>query len=133
MHSNRRILTVGSLIPQNSKISVEFHNVQQNLQQDSQKNLQQGNPKKNSSIIQFNQGDHIFKVVSKKDSLLLDQALAQHQPVAYKCRQGTCGKCKVGIIKGSNLLYPPTEKEHHLLKGLISQQYRLACQSKFNQ
>jgi ferredoxin len=52
---------------------------------------------------------------------ILDLALAQGLSVAYSCRAGQCGTCKVTLLEGSveqdctNGLTPDDEKDGHIL------------------
>jgi uncharacterized 2Fe-2S/4Fe-4S cluster protein (DUF4445 family) len=45
--------------------------------------------------------------------------------------EGTCGKCRIAVLGGSNLLNDLTDREEKLLyKNEISGKYRLSCQAK---
>jgi 2Fe-2S ferredoxin len=61
---------------------------------------------------------------------LLDLALKQGQNLEYKCKKGTCGKCKVQVIAGSLKLYSPNEKEFNSLNDEVRKGFRLTCQAK---
>ncbi|MFP7297325.1 2Fe-2S iron-sulfur cluster-binding protein [Neobacillus niacini] len=60
---------------------------------------------------------------------LLDTALNQGKQINYKCKKGTCGQCKVKVIKGSGLSLP-NEQEQKKLKDELTKSYRLACQAE---
>ena len=54
------------------------------------------------------QNQRYFQVEVKKDQSILDAALEQNLSLDYKCKKGTCGKCKVKLVNGRHL--SPTGK-----------------------
>jgi len=53
-------------------------------------------------------------------------------PVPFHCRRGTCGTCRVEVLKGADELLPPQAGELQLLAllGLSPERHRLACQAQ---
>lgn len=50
-------------------------------------------------------------------------------PVAFGCRAGRCGTCRVRVVAGSELLEEPGREECELLSYLaLPRGYRLSCQ-----
>lgn len=82
--------------------------------------------KKSVRLIQNNK-TYIIRPV--KGLTLLDSALAENVPIDYKCKKGSCGRCKVAVLSGSELLSIPNEQEKQKLSGLENEGFRLACQS----
>ena len=62
-----------------------------------------------------------IEIDCKGSDYILDLALDRGLPVAYSCRAGQCGTCKVTLLEGSvehdcaNALTPDDEKEGHIL------------------
>ena len=62
-----------------------------------------------------------IEVDCKGSDYILDLALAEGLPVAYSCRAGQCGTCKVTLLEGkvehdcANGLTPNDEKDGHIL------------------
>jgi ferredoxin len=62
-----------------------------------------------------------IEVDCKGSDYILDLALAQGLDVAYSCRAGQCGTCKVTLLEGkveqdsTNALTPADEKDGHIL------------------
>src|SRR5271170_4870538 len=62
-----------------------------------------------------------IEIDCKGSDYILDLALAQGLPVAYSCRAGQCGTCKVTLLEGSveqdctSGLTPDDEKDGHIL------------------
>ena len=62
-----------------------------------------------------------IEVDCKGSDYILDLALAEGLPVAYSCRAGQCGTCKVTLLEGkvehdcANGLTPDDEKDGHIL------------------
>ncbi|EJL47245.1 MULTISPECIES: 2Fe-2S iron-sulfur cluster-binding protein [Brevibacillus] len=77
------------------------------------------------------QHDQTISVEQAPCQTLLQAALAQGQPLSYKCRQGYCGKCRVLVVSGTSLLDAPTKQESEKLDQKLASGYRLACQSTF--
>jgi ferredoxin-NADP reductase len=67
-----------------------------------------------------------IEVDCKGSDYVLDLALARELPVAYSCRAGQCGTCKVTLLEGS--------VEHDCADGLTSEDAKdgliLACQAR---
>ncbi|KAB2334803.1 (2Fe-2S)-binding protein [Cytobacillus depressus] len=120
---NRRILTVGSLIP---GMPLETPTVVSRETEVKKKSTTKLSP-----TIMILQNGQRFDVVPSRGKLLLDAALEQGQDLDYKCRKGTCGRCKVKIVSGSSYLLPPNEMEQQKLKDALNEGYRLSCQSVF--
>lgn len=74
-------------------------------------------------------GNH-FEFSTKKEESLLNLALRLKIPLSHSCGgMGTCGTCRVLIVKGEEDLTPPNELENELRQErhfLPSE--RLACQ-----
>lgn len=122
---NRKILTVGSLIPKDAATDsvVQTKSLDFSVKKIPSRDL---TPK--VFVLQNGQS---FPVRSVKERLLLDAALEQGQTIQYKCRKGTCGQCMVKIDAGSAYLQPPNEQERKKLKDSLSAGFRLACQVEF--
>ena len=61
---------------------------------------------------------------------LLAAALDADIPIRHVCGgHGQCGTCRVEVVEGIQNLTPVTEAETRLLGDLLSQSWRLACQS----
>jgi ferredoxin len=115
----RKTLTVGSLIPERQAPLVPSRLPEPAL------------PNKPSaqSLIRLRQNGTEYSIRPVAGQLLLDAALAQLQPLTYKCRKGSCGKCTVQLLAGGQLLQPPTREEQAKLDAALAQGYRLACQA----
>ncbi|MGN7469190.1 2Fe-2S iron-sulfur cluster-binding protein [Brevibacillus sp. SAFN-007a] len=81
--------------------------------------------------VEVKQHDHTISIEQAPCQTLLQAALAQGQPLAYKCQQGYCGKCRVLVVSGTSLLAAPTGPEREKLGKKLASGYRLACQSTF--
>lgn len=58
----------------------------------------------------------------------LDFADDHRAPVAFSCRGGTCGTCRVRVIAGAHLLSPPKARESETLAFFgDGPDVRLAC------
>jgi 2Fe-2S ferredoxin len=112
----RKTLTVGSLIPGRQAPSVP-------------QPAQPSRSKQPQPVIRLRQNGTEYAVRPVAGQLLLDAALEQLQPLSYKCRKGSCGKCTVQLLSGSQLLSPPTDEEQTKLDASLHQGYRLACQA----
>lgn len=113
-------LTVGSLIPGREKphMKKKMEEVDQPIAKNSQ------------SIIKVEQNGHVFKLKPVQGISLLDLALQTNTPIEYKCKKGTCGRCKVEVKSGEDLLAEPTVQEKNKLAGMENKGFRLACQAK---
>ncbi|MEH7344200.1 2Fe-2S iron-sulfur cluster-binding protein [Bacillus sp. JJ1532] len=123
---NRRMLTVGSLIPK--EVAADFVVHTKSLGNNDEKKFPVA---KITPKIIVSQNGKSFAIHLVKGRVLLDTALRQGQALQYKCRKGTCGKCIVKIDAGSFLLQSPNELERKKLKNSLSEGFRLACQSEF--
>lgn len=79
--------------------------------------------------LEIEQNQRYFQVEVKKGQSILDAALEQNLSLDYNCKKGTCGKCKVKLVKGSTYLQPANSLEEKKLNHLIQGGYRLACQA----
>jgi ferredoxin len=129
----RKQLTVGSLMtgrPQANITRSESSPVPS--QSPSRPRLARpSHPETFNQTVRVKQRDQEYDVRYASCQTLLQAAIEQGQPLAYKCQQGYCGKCSVQLITGSSLLAPPTNQEQEKLGSKLSQGYRLACQSSF--
>jgi ferredoxin len=123
MPMNKRMLTVGSLIPKNMLLANNL--VINPIVKPIPSSTEQSHPN-NISLLQ---NQIRFEVRPIKGNLL-DVALEQGQDLQYKCRKGTCGVCTVQVVEGASCLSPPNENEQKKLKKGINDGYRLACQAK---
>ncbi len=82
-----------------------------------------------TSTVYLTQNHKMYAVYPENNQSLLDSALDQGCAIDYKCKKGTCGKCRVHIVKGSSLLSEPNEQELVKLGEQIPQGFRLACQT----
>jgi ferredoxin, 2Fe-2S len=80
-------------------------------------------------VIEIKQNQRYFQVKVKKGQSILDAALEQNVFLDYKCKKGTCGKCKVELVNGSTYLQPENNLEEKKLNHLIQSGFRLACQA----
>lgn len=71
-----------------------------------------------------------FQIEVKKGQSILEAALEQKLSLDYKCKKGTCGKCKVMVVNGGNDLQQANSLEEKKLNNLIENGFRLACQAK---
>jgi ferredoxin len=126
---NKRVLTVGSLIPGKMAPVPKSHLMERSL-------FEKEEPKQQSTVIKevptlekiiVIQGEKKFEISPIKGKLL-DAALNQGKPIIYKCRKGTCGQCTVQVLHGTGLS-KPNEQEHKKLGNQLSNGYRLACQA----
>lgn len=87
----------------------------------------------NKQSVVLQQGNNTLVVSPNPNHTLLDSALMQKQPIAYKCKRGTCGQCTVRVLEGGHLLSPPNTQEQKKLNQKLSDHYRLACQAMVGQ
>lgn len=88
-------------------------------------------PQESTPVVRVRQNGRQFAVKAVPSQTLLSAALAQGANLAYKCQQGSCGKCTVQLLAGGTCLAAPTTQEQDRLGGKLVQGYRLACQSSF--
>lgn len=113
-------LTIGSLKGNHRKHTVLI---------DQSTNPNQRLVNKPNRIVEMKQNQRYFRVEVKKGQSLLDAALEQSVSLDYKCKKGTCGKCKVELVNGSIYLQRANHIEEKKLHHLIQKGFRLACQS----
>lgn len=80
--------------------------------------------------IAIEQNQSCFQLNVNKDQTVLDAALNQDIPLDYKCKKGTCGKCKVRVVYGRLSLHPANQLEEKKLAHLLQTGFRLACQAR---
>ncbi|WP_338472770.1 2Fe-2S iron-sulfur cluster binding domain-containing protein [Niallia sp. XMNu-256] len=80
-------------------------------------------------VLEIKQNQRYFQVEVKKGQSILDAALEQNVFLDYKCKKGTCGKCRVELLNGSTYLQPANYLEEKKLNDLIHRRFRLACQA----
>ena len=68
-----------------------------------------------------------LEVLIGPEERLLDIVDAFDVPVAFGCRSGTCGTCRIEIESGGELLSPPDENEQWQIERLVGKNLRLAC------
>lgn len=78
--------------------------------------------------LEQNQTYYMFEV--EKEQSILDAALEKGIGLEYKCKKGTCGRCKVRIVNGLTYLQRANHLERVKLEHLIKNGYRLACQAR---
>ncbi|OUQ90382.1 ferredoxin [Brevibacillus brevis] len=129
----RKQLTVGSLIPGRSDVQMSSPAPVPVQPQMSVKKTDRSpaRPQSEQKHVQVKQRSQTLPVRYAPSQTLLQAALTQAQPIAYKCQQGHCGKCSVQILAGASLLDTPTGQEKEKLGEKLATGYRLACQSTF--
>ncbi|BAH46512.1 hypothetical protein BBR47_55350 [Brevibacillus brevis NBRC 100599] len=129
----RKQLTVGSLIPGRSDVQMSSPAPVPVHPQTSVKKTDRSpvRPQSEQKLVQVKQRSQTMPVRYTPSQTLLQAALTQAQPIAYKCQQGHCGKCSVQIVAGASLLDTPTGQEKAKLGEKLATGYRLACQSTF--
>jgi|GEM_PF-179034 len=61
---------------------------------------------------------------------LLDQVEDRKVNMPYGCRSGTCGSCRVKVLKGGELLEPPAPIEQDTVETFgFGSETRLACRA----
>lgn len=80
--------------------------------------------------MEIEQNETHYQVEVKKDQTILDAALEQKLDLDYKCKKGTCGRCKVRVLNGRTYLQPGNSLEEKKLSHLLQTGFRLACQAK---
>ncbi|WP_318503725.1 2Fe-2S iron-sulfur cluster binding domain-containing protein [Bacillus sp. T3] len=86
--------------------------------------------KKMKRILELEQNQTYYMVEVEKEQSILDAALEKGIRLEYKCKKGTCGRCKVRIINGLTYLQRANHLEQVKLEHLIKHGYRLACQAR---
>lgn len=85
--------------------------------------------KETKRIMEIEQNQTHFQLEVKKKQSILDAALEQNVALDYKCKKGTCGKCKVKVVNGHTYLHPANRLEERKLNHLLQTGFRLACQA----
>ena len=80
-------------------------------------------------VIEIEQHEVRYRLEAEKNQSILETALKQGIPLDYKCKQGTCGKCKVKVISGFEFLEASNQLEEKKLRQALVNNYRLACQA----
>ncbi|UKL00846.1 2Fe-2S iron-sulfur cluster-binding protein [Brevibacillus brevis] len=127
----RKQLTVGSLIPGRSDVQMSSPAPVPMHTHTSLKKTDPARPQSEQKLVQVKQRSQTMPVRYTPSETLLQAALTQDLPIAYKCQQGHCGKCSVQIVAGASLLDTPTGQEKAKLGEKLATGYRLACQSTF--
>jgi uncharacterized 2Fe-2S/4Fe-4S cluster protein (DUF4445 family) len=75
------------------------------------------------------------RCIIKKNIHLLDAARDLGIGIRSECSgEGTCGKCRIIVVNGSDLLNNPTDHERQMLtQQEIEDNYRLACQTEIKE
>ncbi|MBB6446165.1 2Fe-2S iron-sulfur cluster-binding protein [Bacillus benzoevorans] len=81
-------------------------------------------------IIEMKQNQRYFQIEVKTGQSILNAAIEKNLSLDYKCKKGTCGKCKVVLVNGISYLQPANHLEEKKLHHLIQSGFRLACQAK---
>ncbi|SFJ53780.1 2Fe-2S iron-sulfur cluster-binding protein [Thermoflavimicrobium dichotomicum] len=125
----KKQLTVGSLLPgtKGEPAAKSEQTINLSTSRTTTKHKMTSQP-----FIKVKQHDRIFTLTPHSGKTMLEAALSQNQLIDYKCRKGNCGKCKVRVMEGSELISSPTSKELGKLKKELAEGYRLACQTIIN-
>ncbi|WP_158734905.1 2Fe-2S iron-sulfur cluster-binding protein [Alteribacillus sp. YIM 98480] len=89
-------------------------------------------PQASEDLVEIQQHQKTFKIKPERNNTVLHSALNQRINLDYKCEKGTCGKCRVKLLKGKNMVSSVNQAEKKKLGNEIDSNYRLACQAKFN-
>lgn len=81
-------------------------------------------------VIEMKQNQRYFQIEVKSNQSILEAAIEKNLSLNYKCKKGTCGKCKVTLVNGSTYLQPANSLEEKKLHHLIQSGFRLACQAR---
>ncbi|GEC91443.1 2Fe-2S iron-sulfur cluster-binding protein [Brevibacillus brevis] len=127
----RKQLTVGSLIPGRSDVQMSSPAPVPVHASLKKAELNTTRPQSEQKLVQVKQRSQTMPVRYTPSETLLQAAITQEQPIAYKCQQGHCGKCSVQIVAGASLLDTPSGQEKAKLGEKLTTGYRLACQSTF--
>ncbi|MCF6408370.1 2Fe-2S iron-sulfur cluster-binding protein [Pseudalkalibacillus salsuginis] len=124
----KKSLTIGSLKGYSTK-SKEAGNGKILEKEFSEAVLKQQKNLDANKIYLIQQG-RAYSIHPEPDMTLLDSALKQGNELDFKCKKGTCGRCKVLLLKGASSLSEPNEQEKKKLDSQVAQGLRLACQSR---
>ena len=140
----RRVLTVGSLLPQSQANKTSYKYNTDTLERSDQHGApligQQNNPLKPkhqmapkgiSQRVRVSQNGAVFSIKPVRFQTVLNAAHDQGQSIDFKCTKGTCGRCEVHILEGMSLLSPPNHAESVKLTSSLNTGYRLTCQAVF--
>ncbi|MFG6115668.1 2Fe-2S iron-sulfur cluster-binding protein [Halobacillus sp. MO56] len=114
-------LTIGSLKPGST---AAYNQEEKSKTASSQPEIKQ---------LEIDQHGSTYKVNPVHNVTVLDSALNQKINLDYKCKKGTCGKCKIRVLKGDTLITSVNDREQKKLRGKINDGYRLACQAVFKE
>ncbi|MGP4080999.1 2Fe-2S iron-sulfur cluster-binding protein [Pseudalkalibacillus sp. R45] len=125
----KKALTVGSLKSQSAPAAASENDAPQKAEKASS-NVAEPHENHPVPTLYFIQNGSAYSVRPDKDMTLLDSALQQGNELDFKCKKGTCGRCKVQLLKGKTILTEPNDQEKEKLDNLINQGFRLACQTR---
>ena len=95
-------LTIGSLKNNGKTLSIKLCN-------------DQVTPPETKKVIEIEQHEAWYRLEIEKNQSILDTALKQGIALDYKCKQGTCGKCKIKVLNGHNFLQASNQLEEKKL------------------
>lgn len=113
-------LTIGSL---------KYNGIKNTILMDQPVAVDRPTVHEQNRVIVIKQNQRSFQVEVKKGQSVLDAALEQNVSLDYRCKKGTCGKCKVQLVTGSAELQPVNHLEEKKLNHLLQSGFRLACQA----
>ncbi|WP_221565458.1 2Fe-2S iron-sulfur cluster-binding protein [Alkalihalobacillus sp. TS-13] len=125
----KKPLTIGSLKSQSASAAGSENDVPPNAGKTTA-NVAEPHENHQVNTIYIIQNGTAYSVRLDKYMTLLDSALQQGNKIDFKCKKGTCGRCKVQLLKGMSILTEPNDQEEEKLDNLIDQGFRLACQSR---
>ncbi|WP_408006685.1 2Fe-2S iron-sulfur cluster-binding protein [Pseudalkalibacillus sp. A8] len=126
----KKALTVGSLKEDSATLKKTSHGKFQ-AKKSSGIDIEQNKPTNITNIYLIQKG-RAYSVKPEQNMTLLDSALKQGNRLDFKCKKGTCGRCKVLVLKGGSFLIEPNDQEKAKFDGQVDQGFRLACQTQFN-
>ena len=113
-------LTIGSL---------KYDRIVSSSSMDQTVNVERADVNETNRVMEIKQNQRYFQLQVKKGKSILDAALEQNLSLDYKCKKGTCGKCKVKLVNGDTYLQSANSLEEKKLHHLIQSGFRLACQA----
>ena len=113
-------LTIGSL---------KYNSIERSLSMNESVSIQKASVSL-SKVVSIKQNQRYFQIEIQNGQSILEAALMKNVPLDYKCKKGTCGKCKVQLVDGNLNLQPTNELEERKLRHLIQSGFRLACQAR---
>lgn len=115
-------LTIGSLKSNKPKVTINEETSEEFIEKELKK------VELDDHII-VKQGSLQFDIKAIPNQTLLETALEQNFDLDYKCRKGTCGKCRVQVLSGEKQLDSINEVEKKKLEFETEHNIRLACQA----